>query len=342
MAPSDTKLIHILPEQDQIPLGTALKRNLDGQPWSHVRKLLETRHIQVNGNLCIDENRRLNAGDVIKICPQPQAPPPKQSDIKIRYYDKHVIVVEKPSGMTTLRHNEEQDWSRHRKDIAPTLDEVLPRVLGKLERNQAAAPPKKDRRFPHGRRGSLPQVKAVHRLDRDTSGLMIFARSIQAERHLVQQFKQHTTHRSYLAVVHGGDLKAQTIETNLVRDRGDGRRGSKANAADGQRALTHVKPIERLGDFTLVECRLETGRTHQIRIHLSELGHYVCGDKVYCQPLFQPAKIDRSGAPRLALHAQELGFVHPITGAKMHYTMPLPPDLAQWVNRLRQQANPKR
>jgi 23S rRNA pseudouridine1911/1915/1917 synthase len=166
---------------------------------------------------------------------------------------------------------------------------------------------------------------------------MIFARTIQAERHLIQQFKKHTIHRSYLAIVHGA-LAAQTIRSQLVRDRGDGRRGSTPEKDIGQRALTHVQPVERLGAYTLIECRLETGRTHQIRIHLSELGHYVCGDKVYCQPLFQPAQVDQSGAPRLALHAQELGFVHPSSGEELHFTMPLPKDLAEFLARLRQGA----
>jgi 23S rRNA pseudouridine1911/1915/1917 synthase len=236
--------------------------------------------------------------------------------------------------MTTLRHSEELTWPKKRRDIAPTLDEILPRVLAKVEK-PAQTPPKQDRRRnPHQRRTPMPQVKAVHRLDRDTSGLVVFARSVAAERHLVQQFRKHTIHRSYLAVVQGY-VEPQTIETQLVRDRGDGRRGSSKESKDGQRAVTHVQPVERLGDYTLVECRLETGRTHQIRIHLSELGHFVCGDKVYSQPLFQPTKLDASGAPRLALHAQELGFVHPITGEELHFTAGLPADLARFVGRLR-------
>ncbi len=99
--------------------------------------------------------------------------------------------------------------------------------------------------------------------------------------------------------------------------------------------MTHVRPIERLGDYTLIECRLETGRTHQIRIHLGEAGHPLCGEKVYAQPLFRPAPPDQSGAPRLALAAVELGFVHPVTGEPMHFETPLPPDLAEFVERLR-------
>jgi 23S rRNA pseudouridine1911/1915/1917 synthase len=103
----------------------------------------------------------------------------------------------------------------------------------------------------------------------------------------------------------------------------------------GKRAVTHVRAIEILGAYTLVECRLETGRTHQIRIHLAERGHPLCGEKVYNQPLFGQPFPDESGAPRLALHAAELAFEHPISGEQMRFDMPLPEDLADWLARLR-------
>jgi 23S rRNA pseudouridine1911/1915/1917 synthase len=177
-------------------------------------------------------------------------------------------------------------------------------------------------------------VRAVHRLDRDTSGLLVFARSVTAERHLMQQFRRHTTHRRYLAVVRG-NVAAQTISTRLVRDRGDGRRGSTRLPEVGKVAVTHVRPVERLGPYTLLECRLETGRTHQIRIHLSERGYPLCGEKVYDQPLFGEATPDESGAPRLALHAAELGFEHPVTGEPMRFEMPLPDDLLAFLEALR-------
>ena len=177
-------------------------------------------------------------------------------------------------------------------------------------------------------------MRAVHRLDRDTSGLLVFARTVPAERNLVQQFRAHTVHRRYLAIVLG-DVASQTISARIVRDRGDGRRGTTRNPKLGQHAVTHVRPVESLGPYSVVECRLETGRTHQIRIHLSELGHFVCGDKVYSQPLHQPPQADTSGAPRLALHAAELGFSHPITGEELRFKMPLPRDLQQFRDRLR-------
>src|SRR5262249_50242675 len=115
----------------------------------------------------------------------------------------------------------------------------------------------------------------------------------------------------------------------------DGRRGSTNLPLAGKRAVTHIQPLESLEGYTLVECRLETGRTHQIRIHLAELGHPVCGEKVYHQPMVKAARSDKSAAPRLALRAAELGFVHPLPGEKLQFTMPLPRDLAGLLQRLR-------
>src|SRR5262249_24736641 len=144
-------------------------------------------------------------------------------------------------------------------------------------------------------KGVPPPARAVHRLDRETSGLMVFARTHAAERILAQQFREHATHRRYLAIVQGR-VEAQTIRTRLLRDRGDGRRGSTNLPNVGKEAITHVKPLEYLplprgqgrgegAAYTLIQCKLETGRTHQIRIHLSEQGHPVCGEKVYCPKL---------------------------------------------------------
>ena len=131
-------------------------------------------------------------------------------------------------------------------------------------------------------------------------------------------------------------MPAQTIESRLVRDRGDGRRGSTTLPNVGKNAITHISPLESLGDYTLVvECRLETGRTHQIRIHLAESGHPLCGEKVYRQPLFRAAEPDRSGAPRCALMRGRIGVpLHPVTGEAMQFEMPLSEDLANFAKRL--------
>lgn len=324
MTTSTGKNFHVTRDQAQQTLALALRQWLPGQSWSQVRRLLQSRQVMVNGNLCLDAGRRLKAAEVVKVLSQPAAPVPQDSDVRIRYLDAHLVVVEKPAGMTSIRHVEERRWPARRKQLQPTLDEVLPRLI--------AAQEAKGKR----KRGIPPPVRPVHRIDRDTSGLMVFARTNKAESILGQQFRKHTMHRLYVAMVQG-NVEAQTIESRLVPDRGDGRRGSTNLPGAGKRAVTHVRPMEHFAGYTLLECQLETGRTHQIRIHLAELGHPLCGEKVYQQPLFRPAQPDTSGAPRLALHAAELGFVHPISGEKLHFTMPLPRDLDQFVRRLRDQ-----
>jgi 23S rRNA pseudouridine1911/1915/1917 synthase len=315
------------PSHAQATVTAFLREQLSGQSWSEVRRLLKSRQVLIDGNLCLDGSRRLRGTEVVKLLAHPTAAPPREEDIRICFLDAHVVVVEKPPRMTSVRHAEEQNWSSRRKQIQPTLEDVLPRAIAK-----------KQSRGMRGRRGApagkLPPVKPVHRLDRDTSGLMVFARTKSAEQSLIQQFRRHTTERCYLAIAHG-QVAAQTVESNLVRDRGDGRRGSTAIADVGKRAITHITPLERFDRCTLIECRLETGRTHQIRIHLAELGHPLCGEPLYHKPLKGPAPDDASGAPRIALHATALSFDHPITGERLRFHSPLPHDLAAFLERIR-------
>jgi len=326
---AEAKIFRVLPNQVDQTVSAALRAWLPGQSWSQIRNLLQSRRVMVSGNLCLDAGRRLTLRDVVKLLPHPMAPPPTEQAVRIYYLDEHVVVVEKPSGVTTVRHAEERDWPKRRRQLQPTLDEMLPRILAKKEA--------KKRRH----KGPPPPVRPVHRLDRETSGLIVFARTALAERHLAQQFRKHVTHRRYLAVAQG-QVKAQTITSRLIRDRGDGRRGSTKNPELGKEAITHVQVLENLQGYTLVECRLETGRTHQIRIHLAEQGHPLCGEKVYHQPLFGEPKLDQSGAPRLALHAAELGFEHPVTGKPLRFEAPLPPDLTNFLHRLRAAQGGKR
>ena len=330
------QILHVTAELAGETILTLLRAWQPGQSWGSVRHLLSRRHVQINGNLCLDEGRRLKEGEVVRLLPFPAAPPPTEEDVKIRYLDQHLVVVEKPAGMTTLRHPEERDWPRSRKQLQPTLDEVLPRIIDRRERGGRRGPPgQPNPKKPPQSKGPLRRLRAVHRLDRETSGLMVFARTIDAERELGLQFRAHSLARVYLAVVAGNLPHEETYESHLIEDRGDGRRGSTPNPKLGKEAVTHVKPIERLGKYTVVECRLETGRTHQIRIHLSEAGHPLCGDKVY-RGKFPGALIpDDSGAPRVALHAAELGFEHPITGEYIHHEMPLPRDLVELIDRMR-------
>jgi 23S rRNA pseudouridine1911/1915/1917 synthase len=323
---SGGEVFRVLPRQVDQTIAATLRQWLAGKSWSEVRRLLKARRVTVNGNLCVDAGYRLRLVDVVKLLPHCLTPLGREEDVRIRHLDQHIAVVEKPAGMTSTRHADERQLSPRQRQLQPTLDELLPRLIAKVE-NRGGKSKK-------GVKGGVRRLRPVHRLDRETSGLMVFARTAQAEKHLAHQFRVHSIRRRYLAIVEGA-VAAQTIESRLVRDRGDGRRGSTRLPNTGKHAVTHVRPIERLGDYTLVECRLETGRTHQIRIHLAENGHPLCGEKVYRQPLFRAGGPDRSGAPRLALCAVELGFVHPISGEAMHFEMSLSSDLADFAGRLR-------
>lgn len=309
----------ITEEQTGQTLAAFLRQLLPDLSWSQVRRLVDTRHVRIDDELCLDSARRLREGVIVEVLNQPIAKPREPESVTIRHLDEHVVVVEKPSGISTVRHPSERDWKAQRKALSPTLEDIVPRILARQEKRPV--------------KGALPRLRVVHRLDKDTSGLLVFARTVVAERALGRQFHAHEVERRYLAVV-PGYVTAQTIHTFLVRDRGDGRRGSTEIEKNGKEAITHVKVEKRLGDFTLLECRLETGRTHQIRIHLSELGHPVCGDKVYALREGERPILDTSGAPRLALHAVELGFVHPGTEEKISWEMPLPDDLQNWIQSL--------
>ena len=199
---------------------------------------------------------------------------------RIVHVDDHLIVVDKPAGLVT----------------APTPESDRGDVLDQLARL-------------HG------EVFLVHRIDLPTSGLLVFARTRDANKRLGDAFKAHDVDREYRAVV-VGTIAAQTIDRPI----------------DKRRAVTHVEPVETLAGATLVRVRLETGRTHQIRIHLAGIGHPVCGDRTH------GGELERAFLPRpqrLALHARLLGFTHPATGERVQWESPLPDELEHWVDRIR-------
>jgi 23S rRNA pseudouridine1911/1915/1917 synthase len=232
------------------------------------------------------------------------------------YADDALVVMNKPAGLTTMRSvGEAAEFGPRGKRFLPqTLADLLPALLGAPDR----------------------PVIAVHRIDRDTSGLVAFARTRAAAEALTKQFRRHTAERKYLALTRGVPA-AKRIESVLVRDRGDGRRGSTTDlvAEDGKRAVTHVSVLETFGRFALVECRLETGRTHQVRIHLGEVGAPLCGEAVYDRPPHGKPLPDGSGAKRPMLHAARLGFAHPDTGDAMSWEVEPPADFQELLARLR-------
>jgi 23S rRNA pseudouridine1911/1915/1917 synthase len=281
-----------------------------------VRQLLRARKVRVGGSPCSNPDWRLKAGQRVEVPQATKAEPPSQPQPVVRHLDAHIVVVEKPPGLTTMRHDEEAaEFGRGRRFLPQTLADLLPALIARRE----GGPP-------------MPLLP-VHRIDKETSGLVVFARNLAAEQHLEQQFRQHTIDRRYLALVRGQAVDAK-IESWLVRDRGDGRRGPGPEG-EGQRAVTQVSVVERLGDYCLVECRLETGRTHQVRIHLGEAGTPLCGERIYDRPLHGRPAPDGSNSPRVALHATLLGLEHPATGQRVQWSSRLPDDLAEVLRRLR-------
>ncbi|MBN9524525.1 RluA family pseudouridine synthase [bacterium] len=319
--PAEPTAFTVLAAEAGHTLAKVLRSRLGGPSWGEVRKLIAARRVKVGDAVSTDEARRLKEDEVVVLLehpkPLPRAAHPER--LVVRHLDEHVVVVEKPAGVNTVRHPAELEWSEERRELDPTLEDLAQWAVAHRLKRPAS---------------DLTRLRIVHRLDKETSGLLVFARSVLAERELGMQFRKHTVTRRYLTVVPGIFLD-RTIASNLVPDRGDGRRGSTTFPDVGKHAVTHVAVQERLRGYTLLSCRLETGRTHQIRIHLSEAGHPVCGDKVYCKKPNGEVVPDASGAPRLALHATELGFTHPATGAALHWEMPLPADLTKFVAGLR-------
>src|SRR5262249_32603203 len=157
--------------------------------WRQVRQLVTARRVRHNGELRLDPARRVRAGDTIEFLSRPDPPPRTEERIVLRHLDEHLVVAEKPSGINTVRHPAHRDWTERRKALSPTLEDLVPPLIARQEG-----------RSPRSRQ---PRLRVVHRLVRETSGLVVFARTVAAERGLGRQFHAHTVTRRYLAVVPG-------------------------------------------------------------------------------------------------------------------------------------------
>jgi 23S rRNA pseudouridine1911/1915/1917 synthase len=291
----------------------ALVRALYGVSWNEARERIKTGKIAVNGAVRTEPLFRVRAGAEVVL--SMRAPRPRADllpDDAVVFVDAHVIVVNKPAGVSTIPYDDSERG---------TLDERVRQWLGRH------GPRERDSK------GVRPALGIVHRLDKETSGVIVFARSWLAKKSLSSQFRAHTVRRRYLAIAHGA-VRSQTLRSYIVPNRGDGLRGSHkgrpTTREEGQLAVTHVEALERLEGATLVACVLETGRTHQIRIHLSEAGHPLVGERVYVRRHSGPLL----PAPRLMLHARELGFVHPRTGEDVSFSREPPEDFEDTLRRL--------
>jgi 23S rRNA pseudouridine1911/1915/1917 synthase len=292
------------------PLDRAV-RALFEVSWGKARGWIASGKVKVGDRVVTEPTYRVGAGEVVAL--DERAPRPRAgalADEQVVYVDTHVLVVAKPAGISTIPYDERD------------VDTLESRAKAWLERRG---------RGKGGRGGAVP-LGVVHRIDKETSGLVVFTRTWAAKQSLSSQFRHHTVHRRYLALAHG-DVKSATVRTFLVENRGDGLRGSAKGAppSGAREAITHVERVLALKGATLVGCRLETGRTHQIRIHMSESGHPLLGERVYVRGFAGPVL----EAPRLMLHAAELGFVHPATERDVRWSLPIPDDMQAVIDRLR-------
>jgi len=284
-----------------------------GRPWSEVRRLIETGKVFIDGQRVETAGQRLAAGQRVEVRMAAPRPRDASTEVRIVHEDAQVVVIDKPPGVSTVPYETREQGT--------AMD-----LLRDAWRRQ-------------GRAATRIALHVVHRIDKDTSGLVVFAKTKRAEIALAAQFRAHSTRRHYLCLVHG-DVRVRRIESFLLRDRGDGLRGSSPTGR-GKRAVTHVEAMARFGVATLCGVRLETGRTHQIRIHLAERGHPLVGETVYIRDY-----LARGGQPlpsvRLMLHAEELGFAHPSSGEWLSFGSRSPDFADAAIDRLVQAARQPR
>jgi 23S rRNA pseudouridine1911/1915/1917 synthase len=272
---------------------------LGGLSRAQARALVDAGIVTVDGVVATSK-RRVSVGSVVEF--EPPAPvsrlEPEAVDFEVRYEDQHLAVVDKPTGVVT-----HPGAGNRTGTLAAGILHRWPRVRGV---------------------GAEDRWGLVHRLDRGTSGLLVVALSGPAYDGLRSAIRAHAVERRYVALVVGRPgIPTGTIDAPIARDRG--RPMEMRVDPEGRPARTHYRTLEMWQEYTLLELRLETGRTHQIRVHLGAIGLPVVGDAVY--------GVGR-GAPRVFLHAAGLAFDHPITGSRVEVTSPLPPDLQAVIEAL--------
>jgi 23S rRNA pseudouridine1911/1915/1917 synthase len=278
------------------------------------RDLLAAGGVTLNGRRVKIASKIVHTGDRVEIFPLPgekqAGPPAGWEPFRVLHEDSSVLVVDKAPGVLV---------QPTRQGDRGTLLDLLSRYLRK-----------------RGLQGKTAYLGLLHRIDRETSGLLLFSRRGAANRILAEQFRTHAIAREYLALVRGNvDQDSGTIAERLGRPAVGARRSGGLSSGAGKPAVTHYRVLERYGLATLLSVTLETGRTHQIRIHLAGRGHPVVGDKVYGLAGRFPRHASLDSFPRQALHAGRLGFTHPVTGEWLVFESPLPPDLSALLTELR-------
>jgi 23S rRNA pseudouridine1911/1915/1917 synthase len=274
------------------------------------QEALRNGRIDLDGSSCDEGGRLVEPSALVEYYPDRPKRRAVKSRLTVLYEDRDVIIVDKPAGLLTL----------------PTENHERITLLSRVERYLVL------------RHGGRHFVGVIHRLDKNTSGAIAFARTPEALRAFQSLFKRHDVDRRYVAVVEGVPNPAKSlIDRPLVADPQSLRRRTARAGESGRPARTHYQVIESFGDWSLLECRLETGRTHQIRVHLSSIGHPVVGDLVY-RPRRRPTRA-KATFPRQALHAQTLGFRHPKSGEVVQVESEIPADLQGLLATLRSRSS---
>jgi 23S rRNA pseudouridine1911/1915/1917 synthase len=273
---------------------------------SYLQKLIKDGSVRVNGSTC-KAGTKLSAGDSIDL----QIPAavelevlPEDIPLDILYEDRDVIIINKPKGMVV--HPAPGHYS------GTVVNALLNHCKDELS----------------GINGVM-RPGIVHRIDQNTTGSLVICKNDAAHQSLAAQLKEHSITRRYRAIVHGRLTEDGTVHTTIGRHPVK-RREMSVNVPNGKDAITHYHVLETFGQFTYIECILETGRTHQIRVHMKSIGHPIVGDDVY-----GPAKCPFAGLQGQTLHAMTLGFIHPSTGQYMEFEAPLPEYFQELLEKLR-------
>jgi 23S rRNA pseudouridine1911/1915/1917 synthase len=281
-----------------------------GLSRERIKALMGEGRVLLRGKVAAQASAKPDAGTAFEIhVPEAAAAEAMAQDIPLTvvFEDEHLIVIDKPAGLVVH-------------PAAGNLDGTLVNALLHHCRGQLSGI------------GGVVRPGIVHRIDKDTSGLLVVAKTDKAHEGLARQFADHSIERAYLAVVSGlPKPPAGTVQGNLGRSDHDRKKMAVLHDLNkrGKHAVTHYRLIEALDGASLVECRLETGRTHQVRVHMSSIGNPLLGDPVYgrTSSRFRPI-LNQLHFARQALHAAVLGFIHPVTGAQLRFESKLPADIA--------------
>ena len=287
------------------------KRGL-GLSRAQAQLLIGEGRIEVDGQAA-RASTKLKSG--AKVCVRPLPPPPSAAEpedlpLQVLHEDAQLLVIVKAAGMV----------------VHPAPGHGSGTLVNALRYRQSVRELEQD---------ETERPGIVHRLDKDTSGVMVVAKTMAAREGLIAQFQRHDLERSYVAIAVGATQAAFTLDTWHGRHPVDRKRFT-TRGQSGKRAITHVRTLERLQGASLIECRLATGRTHQIRVHLAEHGFPLLADPVYGRPPREPLLTEAAAAiGRQALHARTLGFVHPTSGERMQFAVEPPEDFARALSVLR-------